>query len=255
MQACASFLRHRAGQQSGSGRLRLPLSAVARTGGAMLLGALLAACGTPSPLIDDSTPPTASAATAAPLMPKARRTIAQDILSEWGTFGLERQARRHGPRNALTAPTYSPSIREIIKSVACRSCEQKPYHALVLQASGVHGVPPALIHAVIQKESGYNPAATSSRRARGLMQLTPDTARMVGVENSNELYDPQTNINAGAAYLKLLMQSHDTMDEVLAAYNAGPGNVRRYNGVPPFAETKRYVQDVKRHFTFASMQQ
>jgi soluble lytic murein transglycosylase-like protein len=113
-------------------------------------------------------------------------------------------------------------------------------------------VPPGLIHAVIQKESGYNPLATSHRQARGLMQVSPGTARFVGLTAAINLYVPQTNINAGTAYLKYLMQNHATFDEVLAAYNSGPGNVRKYNGVPPFLETQRYVKDVKRFYFVTS---
>jgi soluble lytic murein transglycosylase-like protein len=66
------------------------------------------------------------------------------------------------------------------------------------------------------------------------------------------LYDPQTNIHAGTAYLKYLMRTHATFDEVLAAYNSGPGNVRKYNGVPPFNETQRYVRDVRKFYAATS---
>ncbi|MDB5839631.1 MAG: lytic transglycosylase protein [Herminiimonas sp.] len=146
-------------------------------------------------------------------------------------------------------------IHEIMAGAAgaaCGACEHKPYHHLVMQASNQHGVPAGLIHAVIQKESAYNPVATSRQNARGLMQITPGTGKYMGVGNSRQLYDPQTNIDTGTAYLKYLMRSHDTVEEVLAAYNSGPGNVRKYNGVPPFSETRRYVRDVKTVFAFTS---
>lgn len=191
--------------------------------------------------------------------PRRMRITSRDILAEWGTFGLAprtfkraRSQRAMQVQDAMDVPDYSLTIEQIMASATCRSCEEKPYHRMVVNASNRHGVPAGLIHAVIQKESGYNPAATSTKRARGLMQLTPETARFVGVRNSAHLYDPQTNINAGAAYLKYLMTSHDTVDEVLAAYNAGPGNVRKYNGVPPFSETRRYIQDVKKFFATTS---
>lgn len=189
-----------------------------------------------------------------------RSTSAQDILAEWGTFGAD-NGRGRLPRKSANvrlnetmylAPDYSLSVNEIAANAACRACEDKPYHRMVLAASSQHGVPAGLIHAVIQKESGYNPSATSHKQARGLMQITPDTARFVGVSRVLHLYDPQTNINAGTAYLKYLMQSHLTFDKLLAAYNAGPGNVRKYNGVPPFAETRRYIQDVKRYYFVTS---
>jgi len=185
---------------------------------------------------------------------------ARQILAEWSTFGLDQKRYapgRRGQRAHAMAPSgglsdYSATIQEILANAVCRACEDKPYHRMVLAASSQHGVPPGLIHAVIQKESGYNPLATSRRQARGLMQVTAATARFVGVTADSNLYDPQTNINAGTAYLKYLMQNHVTFDEVLAAYNSGPGNVRKYNGVPPFMETQRYVKDVKRFYFVTS---
>lgn len=220
-----------------------------RLAAVMVLPVLLAACaGTIPP------PPPPESVVAAKVKP--RRMLARDILSEWGTFGVDpasaRRSRAVARLPATPAPIESPTIREIMANAACRDCEQKPFHSIVLQAADTHGVPPALIHAVIEKESGYNPRATSHRQARGLMQVMPATARMVGVDSSAALYDPHTNIHAGTAYLRMLMASHDTMDEVLAAYNAGPGNVRRYNGVPPFSETRRYVHEVKRSFALSA---
>lgn len=223
---------------------------------ATLASAVLGACSGQLPLLADADsgqqeqqagkPP----ATAKPK--RMHATTQKDILAEWGTFGLAhkpyRRSRTAGA-DPMAEPDYALSIQEIMDDATCRQCEQKPYHRIVEQASNRHGVPAGLIHAVIQKESGYNPAATSRKRARGLMQVTPDTGRFVGVANSRRLYDPRTNINAGTAYLKYLMLNHDTVDEVLAAYNAGPGNVRKYNGVPPFSETRRYVVDVKRLYS------
>jgi hypothetical protein len=193
----------------------------------------------------------------APLVGVKRTPVtSRDILLEWGTLSPERppykrkKAMRPPPLDdTLAAPEYSMTIEEIMANAACRSCDERPYHEMVASASQRHGVPASLIHAVIQRESAYNPAATSKRRARGLMQVTPETARFVGVRGSRNLYDPQTNINAGTAYLKYLLDNHGTMEEVLAAYNAGPGNVRKYKGVPPFRETRRYVRDVKQLYS------
>jgi soluble lytic murein transglycosylase-like protein len=218
----------------------------------LLLSTLMTACAiTPAPA------PAPVNERAAAAQGKAKRVLPRDILSEWGTFGLDpRPGRRvRAVARLPDEPMQSmpnPTIREIMASASCRDCAQKPYHHIVLQAANTHGVPPALIHAVIEKESGYNPRATSARQARGLMQLMPGTGRMLGVGDSAALYDPHTNIHAGTAYLRLLMESHDSVDEVLAAYNAGPGNVRRYNGIPPFGETRRYVHEVKRSFTETS---
>jgi soluble lytic murein transglycosylase-like protein len=103
-------------------------------------------------------------------------------------------------------------------------------------------VPPELIHSVIQVESGYNPYAVSPKGALGLMQLIPSTARRFGVADA---FDPSENIQGGAKYLKYLLGLYRG-DPVLAlaAYNAGEGAVARYGNVPPFAETRQYVNSV-----------
>jgi soluble lytic murein transglycosylase-like protein len=220
------------------------------------LALLLSACGTSLPTSDGSHGLAYNLTRSETAKPKQMRaTRMQDILAEWGTFGVESPVFRKdratvtARRNVLPSPDYSESIQQIIDNATCHACEQKPYHRMVVNASVTHGVPSSLIHAVIQKESGYNAHARSPRNARGLMQVTPETARFVGVSKIDSLYDPQTNINAGTAYLNYLMRTHDTFDEVLAAYNAGPGNVRKYNGVPPFNETRRYVRDVRKFFS------
>jgi soluble lytic murein transglycosylase-like protein len=233
----------------------------------VLLAAFLSGCaGLPASVPADAANATGKPASAVPPAPTAgaaraarmQAMTARDILQEWGVFGLEPKPRKKGRLSGLAAVPadsglpYSASIQDIVANTTCRSCEQRPYHQLVQQAADLHGVPSSLIHAVIQKESRYQSRARSRKNARGLMQLTPDTARFVGVGNSASLFDPQTNINAGTAYLKYLMQTHETVDQVLAAYNSGPGNVRKYKGVPPFSETRRYVSDVKKFYALTS---
>lgn len=223
---------------------------------------LLGACSSPLPFLSGEASNQETRQGAADNMQaKSKRTriSSRDIMSEWSTFGLEPWPKRKRVASAessapdlLDMPDYTMTIEEIMTRATCRSCEEKPYHQMVVNASNRHGVPAGLIHAVIEKESGYNPSATSGRRARGLMQITPETARFVGIRNWRHLYDPQTNIYAGTAYLKYLMSMHDTVEEVLAAYNSGPGNVRKYNGVPPFKETRRYVRDVKKRYVVIS---
>ena len=97
-----------------------------------------------------------------------------------------------------------------------------------------------LVHAVIEQESNYEPRARSKKGAKGLMQLMPETARQYGVRNS---YDPKTNLDAGVRHLKDLMSRLD-LPIALAAYNAGEGTVKRYGGLPPFAETQTYVRTI-----------
>ena len=114
---------------------------------------------------------------------------------------------------------------------------------LVREAADRHRVDPALIRAVIQTESNWNPIALSNKGAGGLMQLIPTTARRFGV---NDVFNPQQNIDGGVHYLKTLLDRYNgNLDMALAAYNAGEGAVDRAHGIPAFRETRSYVQKVQ----------
>lgn len=106
----------------------------------------------------------------------------------------------------------------------------------------------ALIKAVIKVESDFNADTVSSKGAQGLMQLMPETAREIGVSNP---FDPTQGIYGGSFYLRKMLDSFDSnLEHALAAYNAGPGVVRRYGGIPPYRETQNYVKRVKYYLEY-----
>ncbi|UCD63419.1 MAG: transglycosylase SLT domain-containing protein [Candidatus Zixiibacteriota bacterium] len=111
----------------------------------------------------------------------------------------------------------------------------------IQRAAADTALDPALIISVIKAESNGDPTAVSRAGAKGLMQLADSTAADYGVE---EVFDPEQNIQGGSRFLKDLIERFGSLRVALAAYNAGPGNVMRYGGVPPFAETERYVEKV-----------
>jgi soluble lytic murein transglycosylase-like protein len=130
------------------------------------------------------------------------------------------------------------------------SAESKPifkskYDDLIVEAAKKFDVDAALVSAVIKAESDFNPRELSNKGARGLMQLMPGTAERFGVTDS---FDPVANIYAGTRYLRWLLQTFDgNADFAVAAYNAGEGNVWKYNGVPPFRETITYINRIAKH--------
>ena len=120
--------------------------------------------------------------------------------------------------------------------------EREALEPIIQEAAALHGVDPDLVKAVIQTESRFDPRASSGAGAQGLMQLMPRTAKAVGIEDP---FDPRQNIFGGVKYLSQMMERYNGNTALaLAAYNAGPGNVRRHRGVPPFGETRGYVTKI-----------
>jgi len=120
------------------------------------------------------------------------------------------------------------------------------YDSIIDIQSEKQGVDSALIKAVIKNESNGNHKAVSSAGAKGLMQLMDSTAADLGVDNS---FHPEQNIAGGTKYLKMMLEKYDNnLPKAIAAYNAGPGNVDKYKGIPPFAETQAYVKKVMSDF-------
>lgn len=123
------------------------------------------------------------------------------------------------------------------------SIDRDGVEKMVREAAERHHVDPALVRAVIETESNWNPSARSHKGAIGLMQLIPTTAQRFGV---NDAFNPKQNVDAGVRYLKTLLERYNgNLDLALAAYNAGEGAVDRAHGVPSYRETRNYVQRVQ----------
>lgn len=121
-----------------------------------------------------------------------------------------------------------------------------PFRELIQAAASRYSVDADLITSVIAAESNFDPKAISRRNARGLMQLLPETAARLGVQN---IFDPAQNIDAGTRYLRDLLQLYrNDLALTLAAYNAGPERIQQYGRVPPFAETQSYIRRVKHNY-------
>jgi hypothetical protein len=135
-------------------------------------------------------------------------------------------------------PAESPSA--VSGAAAGASLSGVPYADLFTRAGSRHGVDPALLAAVAQQESGFDASAVSPAGAQGLMQFMPGTARGLGVDP----FDPASAVDGAARYLADLTRQFGSTELGLAAYNAGPGTVRRYGGIPPYSETQDYVRSV-----------
>ena len=157
---------------------------------------------------------------------------------------------RNGGVLVVTRPDGSKQIYNIAPALSGRggsvpngSAERREeLWPKVEETARAHGLDPRLVDLVIRMESGYNPVAVSSKGARGVMQLTPSTAKLYGVANP---FDPWENINGGVRYLADLVNRFGTdLSLALAAYNAGPDAVEKYGGVPPYEETRNYVSSI-----------
>ena len=135
-------------------------------------------------------------------------------------------------------PAAPPAAPPIVSLVAT---PRSSWDRWIQEASDLNSLDPKLLRSVIQVESAFNARAVSREGARGLMQLMPATARELGVADS---FDPQQSILGGARYLKQMMDEFGRIELALAGYNAGPGAVRRYKGIPPYMETRDYVRKV-----------
>ena len=120
---------------------------------------------------------------------------------------------------------------------------QIPYGEIIYREAVKNELPPELVAAMVHTESDFRPHLVSHKSAQGLMQIVPSTARLLGIDDP---FDPQENIAAGTRYYRYLLNRFDDQTIALAAYNAGEGNVERFGGIPPFAETRGYIAKVNR---------
>ena len=135
---------------------------------------------------------------------------------------------------------------DVFTSTPVLEAANAPFRELIQAAAARYGVDADLITSIIATESNFDPKAISRHNARGLMQLLPQTAARLGVQ---DIFDPGENIDAGTRYLRDLLQRYrNDLALTLAAYNAGPARVRKYGRVPPFTETQTYVRRVKNSY-------
>ena len=153
--------------------------------------------------------------------------------AESAVADVQRQLAAPQASSATVTKLSQPRLDELIEEAAVR-----------------HQVDPNLVRAVIKVESNFNPNAVSRKGAIGLMQLMPSTARELNVTNP---YDPQQNVDAGVRHLKSLLETNaGDVPRSLAAYNAGQGAVRRSGGIPPYAETRNYVEQITHLYSSSS---
>ncbi len=144
-------------------------------------------------------------------------------------------------KNFNLLPNYAGLAEHKLKVPNADREKIAPWRDIIIQAAQRYNLDPALLAAIIKVESNFSPFALSSKGAQGLMQIMPQTQEYLGL---SEPYDPQKSIMAGSAYLREQLDRFGTEELALAAYNAGPFNVMRYQSIPPFKETRKYVQKV-----------
>lgn len=163
-----------------------------------------------------------------------------------GVTAFSDRAPKNRPYQLLRFDCYACDLKSAVNWHNTPLFLQK-YQQEITSAAKQHQLDPALLRAVIHAESAFNPRALSKSGAAGLMQLMPDTATEVGVKN---VWHQQQNIQGGAFYLASLLKRYkDDVKLAMAAYNAGPGAVDKHQGIPPYAETQRYVERVQLLFS------
>jgi soluble lytic murein transglycosylase-like protein len=181
---------------------------------------------------------------------RKRAAAAGLVMSALTLGGVMQQSR---PATVIT--TAAPTATQLILPAAPEApvAPDRVYDDIIAEASAEYGVDPELVRAVIRAESQFDPKAESGAGAKGLMQLMPILSKELGIQDP---FNPRENIFGGTKYLSKLLDRHDgNVTLALASYNAGPRNVARYKGVPPFKETRGYVKKISKMMADAREEQ
>ena len=160
-----------------------------------------------------------------------------------GGIVLTNRPQRYRNRRNYSDTYVRSRIQQTYRPLPRSGARMSQIAEIITQYAQKHSLDEALVYAVIRVESNFSSTAVSTAGAQGLMQLMPGTAADLGVSNS---FDPTQNISGGARYLAMMLQEFGDVNLALAGYNAGPEAVRKYNGIPPYAETQSYVRLVNR---------
>lgn len=172
--------------------------------------------------------------------PLEQKHVHESLLDSMDVLNLSPSARFL----AMPRPMITPELARAMKSGRVHTPDRE-WTRIIRKAANIHGLPEALIASVIHTESAFQARAESPKGAQGAMQIMPQTQRELGLTDP---FDPEANVLAGCAYLRRQLDRFGSLELALAAYNAGPANVKKYGGIPPFPETRDYVARVKSRF-------
>jgi soluble lytic murein transglycosylase-like protein len=168
----------------------------------------------------------------------ATRILSSDAPANSSTFAIFTTPRIRAQFLEQSAPEQTFTL-DLVKEQFFRT--NVPYGSIIYREAVRNGLSPELVAAVIESESDFRPRLVSNKNALGLMQIVPETGRLMGAD---DLFNPSENIAAGTKYLRYLIDRFPDQRLALAAYNAGEGNVEKFGGIPPFSETQNYVRNV-----------
>ena len=172
--------------------------------------------------------------------PLAQSHVHESLLDSMDVLSLSPSARFL----AMPRPMITPELAKAMKAGRVHTPDGE-WKRIIRKAARIHGLPEGLIASVIQTESAFQASAESPKGAQGAMQIMPQTQQELGLTDP---FDPEANVLAGCAYLRRQLDRFGSLELALAAYNAGPANVKKYGGIPPFPETRDYVARVTSRF-------